>query len=220
MGDSSEKEPDSGTPEIEWDVHLEIQLFLAMANHKPVGINKHFQMAAICEQLRKATTQRITSAGVWKHLNTLYDLSKLEHTEPIPFPNEEKPFTLPQKEFGKLMRQKRKKIASSDESEAGPSNMEIMSDSSNTSTDTQSIKFEMDYEMNNSIDSQDSNKSGTIGSPTSRKSTTYKENPSESISTASSWETLLEEDTNSGHGKKLDNNTTLSDNSPAKWKHT
>lgn len=115
---SSEEEPEvkTGDP-LTWDVDMEIQLFYAMANHKPVGINKHFHMACIWEKLSNSITKEISTQDIWKHIGSLYDLNMLEETEGIPFPNHEMPFSLPESEFGPLMKQKCKESILVDDSE-------------------------------------------------------------------------------------------------------
>lgn len=102
---------------VEWDVDMEIQLFYAMANHKPVGINKHFQMACIWEKLSNSITKEISTQDIWKHLESLYDVSMLDDTEPIPFPNHEVAFNLPENEFGALIKQKCRDSILPDDSE-------------------------------------------------------------------------------------------------------
>ncbi|XP_061380570.1 MRG/MORF4L-binding protein isoform X5 [Danaus plexippus] len=115
---SSEEEADVKTADtLEWDVDMEIQLFYAMANHKPVGINKHFQMACIWEKMSSSITKEITTHDIWKHLDTLYDMAMLDDTESIPFPNHEMAFCLPENEFGSLIKQKCKETILADDSE-------------------------------------------------------------------------------------------------------
>ncbi|CAG9792755.1 unnamed protein product [Diatraea saccharalis] len=115
---SSEEESDVKIADsVEWDVDMEIQLFYAMANHKPVGINKHFHMACIWEKLSNSITKEISTQDIWKHLETLYDISMLDDTEPIPFPNHEVPFSLPESEFGVLIKQKCKESIINDDNE-------------------------------------------------------------------------------------------------------
>ncbi|XP_047540085.1 MRG/MORF4L-binding protein [Vanessa atalanta] len=119
---SSEEEAEVKTGDtVEWDVDMEIQLFYAMANHKPVGINKHFQMACIWEKLSNSITKEISTHDIWRHLDTLYDMTMLDETEPIPFPNHEVPFSLPENEFGAMMKQKCKDNILADDSEDGRS---------------------------------------------------------------------------------------------------
>ncbi|XP_012551052.2 MRG/MORF4L-binding protein isoform X1 [Bombyx mandarina] len=115
---SSEEEPETKQDDaLKWDVDMEIQLFYAMANHKPVGINKHFQMACIWEKLSNSVTKEISTQDIWKHLGSLYDFTMLDEAEPIPFPNHEITFCLPENEFGALMKQKSKEVLVSEETE-------------------------------------------------------------------------------------------------------
>lgn len=118
VSSEEELEPKPYEP-VQWDVEMEVQLFYAMANHKPVGINKHFHMACIWEKLSDSITKPISTHDIWKHLESLYDLNMLEDTEPIPFPNEEVPFTLPESEFGALIKQKCKDAILADDSGEG-----------------------------------------------------------------------------------------------------
>ncbi|CAG9570694.1 unnamed protein product [Danaus chrysippus] len=119
---SSEEEAEVKTADtLEWDVDMEIQLFYAMANHKPVGINKHFQMACIWEKMSSSITKEITTHDIWKHLDTLYDMAMLDDTESIPFPNHEMAFCLPENEFGSLIKQKCKETILAEDSEDGRS---------------------------------------------------------------------------------------------------
>ncbi|XP_063629551.1 MRG/MORF4L-binding protein isoform X2 [Cydia splendana] len=181
---SSEEEVEAKPADtVEWDVDMENQLFYAMANHKPVGINKHFQMACIWEKLSNSITKEISTQDIWKHLESLYDISMLDDTEPIPFPNHEVPFSLPESEFGTLMKQKSKDGPLSDDAEVVPAGRKDSasaqpksrkeSGSSHASTDTPSIKSEKDYDRRR--DSRDSNASGPRDSSTGRKSTSHKE---------------------------------------------
>ncbi|XP_063542771.1 MRG/MORF4L-binding protein isoform X2 [Cydia strobilella] len=181
---SSEEEVETKPADtVEWDVDMENQLFYAMANHKPVGINKHFQMACIWEKLSNSITKEISTQDIWKHLESLYDISMLDDTEPIPFPNHEVPFSLPESEFGTLMKQKFKDGPLSDDAEVVPAGRKDSasaqpksrkeSGSSHASTDTPSIKSEKDYDRRR--DSRDSNASGPRDSSTGRKSTSHKE---------------------------------------------
>lgn len=108
---SSEEDQDIKTGDtFQWDVNTDNQLFYAMANLKPVGINRHFHMVSIWEKLSNSITKEITVQDIWKHLETLYDMQMLEDTEPIPFPNDEVAFSLPDDEFGALIKQKCKEI--------------------------------------------------------------------------------------------------------------
>ncbi|KAG7300974.1 hypothetical protein JYU34_015334 [Plutella xylostella] len=119
---SSEEEVEAKAGDtLEWDVDMEIQLFYAMVNHKPVGINRHFQMACIWEKLSNSINKEISTQDIWKHLESMYDLQMLYDTEPIPFPNDEVAFSLPEGEFGPLIKQKCKEAILGDESEEGRS---------------------------------------------------------------------------------------------------
>ncbi|EFA06618.2 MRG/MORF4L-binding protein [Tribolium castaneum] len=99
--------------EIEWNVAHEGQLLEAMVGHKPVGVNKYFQMACICDKFADSCQKEINSDKVWAHLETMYNLEALDESESIPFPNSEKEFTLPDSDFGSLIVKKEedKKLA-------------------------------------------------------------------------------------------------------------
>lgn len=88
---------------IEWNIFNEGQLLDAMVGHKPVGINKHFQMALICEQLGNNINKDVNPEGIWEHLRTMYNLEALDKHESIPFPNSIREFALPEDDFGELM---------------------------------------------------------------------------------------------------------------------
>lgn len=92
--------------EIEWNVVNEGKLFDAMVDHKPVGINKYFEMAIICEKLSESMQKEVEPEKIWDHLKTLYNLEALDESESIPFPNTEKNFTLPESEYGSLISKK------------------------------------------------------------------------------------------------------------------
>lgn len=102
---------------LEWDADMEIQLFYAMVNHKPVGVSKHFQMLCIAEKLTNSITKEISIQDIWTHLETMYNLKMLDDTEPPLFPNNEVPFSLPENEFGALMKQKLKEAATAEDSD-------------------------------------------------------------------------------------------------------
>ncbi|KAL0812040.1 hypothetical protein ABMA28_009432 [Loxostege sticticalis] len=228
---SSEEESDVKPGDtVEWDVDMEIQLFYAMANHKPVGINKHFHMACIWEKLSNSITKEISTQDIWKHLESLYDLSMLDDTERIPFPNHEMNFSLPDSEFGSLMKQKCRDIILPDDSEAGSGRKDSVSalatksrkesGSSHASTDTPSIKSEKDYDRRR--DSRDSNASGTRDSSTSRKSTSQRDKASKSkVSSVSAWDSpLIDEDASSRRGRRRANTSTPPATTPAKRRRT
>ncbi|PNF34488.1 hypothetical protein B7P43_G11212 [Cryptotermes secundus] len=91
---------------IEWNVDTEVQLFYAMHGHKPVGVNKYFQMACILEKFRNSINRDITSKVIWDHLDTMYDMQALDDTENLPFPNDEREFCLPEADFANMMKDK------------------------------------------------------------------------------------------------------------------
>lgn len=113
---SNDEETDTKVGEkMDWDSDMEIQLFYAMVNHKPVGVNKHFQMLSISEKLSNSIAKGVSIKDIWDHLETMYNLKLLDDTEPPTFPIEEAPFSLPEKEFGALMKQKMKEFDVSDD---------------------------------------------------------------------------------------------------------
>ncbi|XP_049880196.1 MRG/MORF4L-binding protein isoform X2 [Pectinophora gossypiella] len=216
---------------VEWDVDMDIQLFYAMANHKPVGINKHFHMACIWEKLSNSITKEISTQDIWKHLESLYDMSMLDDTEPIPFPNHEQPFSLPESEFGALIKQKCKDAILGDESEAIATVSQRKdsvsalstktrkeSGSSHASTDTPSIKSEKDYDRRR--DSRDSNASGPRDSSSSRKSTSQREKTKSKVSSAAAWESPLIDEDSGRRGRRRANTSTPPATTPAKRRRT
>ncbi|XP_073962787.1 MRG/MORF4L binding protein isoform X4 [Choristoneura fumiferana] len=208
---------------VEWDVDMEIQLFYAMANHKPVGINKHFQMACIWEKLTNSITKEISTQDIWKHLESLYDVSMLDDTEPIPFPNHEVAFSLPENEFGALIKQKCRDGILPDDSEgrkdsagAPGAKSRKESGSSHASTDTPSVKSDKDYDRRR--DSRDSNASGPRDSSSGRKSTSQKERvPKTKVS---GWDSPLIDEEAGRRGRRRANTSTPPATTPAKRRRT
>jgi len=95
---------------VEWNVDMEAQLFYAMRGHKPVGVNRHFQMACIFEKFRNSSNQKdVTSQQIWDHLESMYDMAALHESEIVPFPNDEVDFLLPETDFGNLLKKETKK---------------------------------------------------------------------------------------------------------------
>ncbi len=83
-----------------WNVDMEVNLFHAMRKHKPVGINRHFQMICIHDKLNTTLSKtKLSAAQIWKHLGEMYDLQALNESEIIPFPNKEVDFELPESDF-------------------------------------------------------------------------------------------------------------------------
>ncbi|XP_037942805.1 MRG/MORF4L-binding protein [Teleopsis dalmanni] len=100
--------PGNSTQDLnEWTTEDEVQLILALADLKPVGINKHFYMAVIAERLSNALNREIPTESIWSHLHTLYNLEMLDELESLPFPNEEQEFSLPEDEYGLLISKKK-----------------------------------------------------------------------------------------------------------------
>lgn len=101
-----EKSGDGESPPMEWSAEEEIQLFKALGGLKPIGINKHFYMACICGRLSAALKRDIYPDVVWAHLQTMYNLEILDSMEPLPFPQDQSDFSLPDAEFSELMAKK------------------------------------------------------------------------------------------------------------------
>ncbi|GJQ80159.1 MrgBP [Trypoxylus dichotomus] len=95
--------------DFEWNVFHEGQLLDAMVGHKPVGINKYFQMAFICDKFIDNINKEVHSEKIWEHLETMYNLEALDESESLPFPNDEKEFYLPESEYGMLKAKKEEK---------------------------------------------------------------------------------------------------------------
>lgn len=96
--------------DMEWSAEEEIQLFKALGGLKPIGINKHFYMACICERLSNALKREIYPDVVWAHLKTMYNLEILDQMEPLPFPQNQCDFSLPDAEFSLLMTKKLQEV--------------------------------------------------------------------------------------------------------------
>lgn len=103
----------SDSEEIEkffWGAEEELQLFSALKKLKPVGINKYFFMACITDRLSLALKRDISSDQIWTHLKSLYNLKALDEMEPLPFPNDECEFSLPETEFSAFISKKKIEI--------------------------------------------------------------------------------------------------------------
>ncbi|XP_045505033.1 MRG/MORF4L-binding protein isoform X1 [Colias croceus] len=226
---------------IDWDVDMEIQLFYAMANHKPVGINKHFQMVCIWEKLSNSITREISTQDIWKHLSTLYDMNMLDETEPIPFPNHEVPFSLPESEFGSLVKQKCKDAILGDDSEDGRSPSpktaprsnsrgtagkdtpkgrkdsisalatKTRKESGSSHASTDTPSIKSEKDYDRRRDSRDSNASGPRDSSTSRKSTSQRDK-----SQKAKISSIADEDTSTRRGRRRANTSTPPSSIPAK----
>lgn len=102
----------SESEDMEWSTEEEVQLLYALDGLKPVGINKHFYMARICERMSVALKREIAPDAVWAHLRTLYNLDVLDQMERLPFAEEQIDFSLPESEFSALIN---KKLAETEE---------------------------------------------------------------------------------------------------------
>lgn len=92
--------------DLEWSTEEEVQLLYALDGLRPVGINKHFYMARICERMSNALKRDIAPETIWAHLRTWYNLDALDQMERVPFAEEEVEFSLPDSEFSALMTKK------------------------------------------------------------------------------------------------------------------
>ncbi|KAF2713245.1 CT20-domain-containing protein [Pleomassaria siparia CBS 279.74] len=103
-----------------WNDDEEIELFKSMMRTKPTGLHKHFRMISIHSNLRShgfvnEETPHTRTAGIWRKLETLFDLQALDEREiahafandPDPFDPKEADqipdFELPEEDFGELM---------------------------------------------------------------------------------------------------------------------
>ena len=90
--------------EIKWTPEMEVSLFRAMQDHKPVGmtvfvshflysflllffflfiykgVNKHWHMLCIHNRMLTQGGVAVTVEAIWRHLQTLYDLNSLVRT--------------------------------------------------------------------------------------------------------------------------------------------
>ncbi|KAL1421340.1 hypothetical protein MTO96_023179 [Rhipicephalus appendiculatus] len=96
---------------LDWNVDTEVQLFHAMKGHKPVGVNRYFQMACIHEKFSASLNKDISSQTIWDHLDTMYDMAALHESEILPFPNPENEFVLPDNDFGDLLSKRKEKVS-------------------------------------------------------------------------------------------------------------
>ncbi len=92
-----------GEDELNWNVETEVNLFHAMRNHKPVGVNRHFHMVCIISKLCESLGRNVTSKQIWDHLASMYDLCALNESENLPFPNKEKDFLISDPVYDNLM---------------------------------------------------------------------------------------------------------------------
>ncbi|XP_017066179.1 MRG/MORF4L-binding protein [Drosophila eugracilis] len=107
--------PVPATVDHEWSAEEELQLFHAMEGLRPVGINKHFYMSCIAQRLSKSLNREMPSELIWRHLGTMYKLKELDDLESLPFPNEEREFSLPEHDYGTLQSKKTVEVNASEE---------------------------------------------------------------------------------------------------------
>lgn len=69
-------------------------------------------MALILDKFTENLNKDIDPSKVWTHLGTMYNLEALDESESLPFPNDEKEFSLPEMEFGMLQSKKEDKSES------------------------------------------------------------------------------------------------------------
>merc|ERR1719414_1395628 len=103
---------EAGTP-FHWSTSSELALFQILARNKPAGMNKHFSMAVAVEALANTLDEerQVTGEDIWAKLRTMYDLAAVDdREEAIPFPLEEREFSLPRREFSSLISEKQKEI--------------------------------------------------------------------------------------------------------------
>ena len=61
-----------------------------------LGLNKHFHMICIQNQLSQALGFTVPAKDIWDHLYSLYDIDALDDVEVVPFQLDEKEFKLPE----------------------------------------------------------------------------------------------------------------------------
>lgn len=64
-------------------------------------------MLEIVDKFSVMQGRDVPPAVIWRHLDTLYDMRMCDEIEGIPFPNETRDFSLPDSEFGELMKAKK-----------------------------------------------------------------------------------------------------------------
>merc|ERR1712013_305832 len=109
---SNKIEMEAGSP-FHWSTSSELALFQILARNKPAGMNKHFSMAVAVEALANTLDEdrQVTGDDIWAKLRTMYDLAAVDDREEvIPFPLEEREFSLPRRDFSSLINEKQKEI--------------------------------------------------------------------------------------------------------------
>lgn len=87
------------------NVDNQVSILTALLKYKPVGVSRHFLMVCIQDIVNSEILSNgggsaakdilLSCDQIWNFLNSLYDLKALEHSEPLPFPNENSEFQLP-----------------------------------------------------------------------------------------------------------------------------
>lgn len=130
---AKEKNGGSSRTGAVWNPEDEVHLFYALDGLKPVGINKHFYMVCVAERLNKLTNVEFSTDQIWSHLYSMYNLDAIDAEETLPFPNEQKDFTLPVLEYSSLMAKKRPEDTLSRERSVPGTCMHIISIRTSTS---------------------------------------------------------------------------------------
>lgn len=131
---------------LNWTVDMEVSLFHAMRGHKPVGVNRFFQMICIHEKLNNASSKKIPISDVWKHLGEMYDLMALNESEIFPFPNRPCDFELTSSEYSELFsgefpRYKPESSDSADDATSDSNKSEIQSEIKSEGKGSQKIQL-------------------------------------------------------------------------------
>ncbi|KAI1288501.1 MRG/MORF4L-binding protein [Halotydeus destructor] len=100
--------------DCDWSPEDEVNLFYAMRNRRPVGVDRNFQMYFISNKLNDLMRRDVSPEAVWDHLNELYDMEALnDNNSPPSAVTDEIDFSLPS-DFDDL---KEKRIDPDDEDE-------------------------------------------------------------------------------------------------------
>ncbi|KAI5701099.1 hypothetical protein M8J75_006049 [Diaphorina citri] len=91
MSNNLSEDLSDGSSELsQWTDRDDVKLFYSMFNLKPVGLNKHFYMCEIINNMNDIQKAEgllpVTPAIVWTRLNELYNLKLLEQYEHLPQP--------------------------------------------------------------------------------------------------------------------------------------
>jgi len=171
---------------IIWNTATELHLLQVLVNHKPAGINKHFQMVIIQDKL-SSLIPGITCQHIWSKLRTMYDLAAVDDREEhIPFTLEKREFSLPRREFSGIMKEvqkeQRDRPAESISTKARTSNSSRNPVSKNTpeSSRTKTTSFSESSRLKSSSGSECSPRPKTVSlSEGSKLSSIPQESPAE-----------------------------------------